>query len=237
MSSQASTIWSLTNPHWEAQCELGDTPEDHDLAVEPMTGHFAVEAGVSILNEGTHSFTFCGRGKIHNLCFPVHTGFWRLGLCIKTKRSRFNEPHQAADGITSIATNTIPDDFDIVMTHGPPKGILDGCPQGHVGCENVLQALCRIKPMMHCFDHIHEGNGVEVIDWKKLAVDEPLHPKKEAVHGYIEEDPTENPYPQPFVWEEGRGNRTLAVNAAIMTGNNKPEQAPWLISLDLPCAL
>lgn len=47
----------------------------------------------------------------------------------------------------------------------PPKGILDGHPQGNVGCKNLLQALRRIKPLMHYFGHIHEGNGVEVVHW------------------------------------------------------------------------
>lgn len=39
------------------------------------------------------------------------------------------------------------------------------------------------------------------------------------------------------MWKDGREGRTLAVNAAIMTGNNQPENAPWLISVDLPRSL
>jgi len=109
------------------------------------------------------------------------------------------------------------------MTHGPPKGILDACPQGNVGCENLLQAIRRVKPMMHCFGHIHEGNGVKAIDWNR--------PAGEAL---IEDDLIKNPYPEPFVWTGGHGDRTLAVNSAIMKGDNKPENVPWLISLDLP---
>lgn len=71
----------------------------------------------------------------------------------------------------SIARNPVPDfpDVDILMTHGPPKGILDGCPQGNVGCRNLLRALRRAKPLMHCFGHIHEGNGVEIVDWDAEA--------------------------------------------------------------------
>ena len=50
------------------------------------------------------------------------------------------------------------------MTHGPPKWMFDCCPQCNVGCENVLHAIHRVKPMMHYFGYIHESNGIEIID-------------------------------------------------------------------------
>ena len=131
------------------------------------------------------------------------------------------------------------DDVDIVMTHGPPKGILDCCPQGNVGCPNLLQAVRRVKHLMHCFGHIHEGHGVEAVDWKKkkqpvAEIARAAPRKNEAVLRYFEDDLTENPYTEPFVREDDHGDRTLAVNASIMTGDYKPENAPWLISLNLP---
>ena len=84
----------------------------------------------------------------------------------------------------------------------------------------------RVKPMMHCFGHIHEGHGAKAVDWKRPAG-----------AACIDEDLIKNPYPEPFEWKDGHGDRTLAVNAAIMTSDNKPENAPWLISLDLPRSL
>lgn len=51
------------------------------------------------------------------------------------------------------------------MTHGPPQGVLDGCPHGNVGCKHLLQALRRAK-LLHCFGYHHEGNGVAVVDWE-----------------------------------------------------------------------
>ena len=55
-----------------------------------------------------------------------------------------------------------------------------------------------------------------------------------------------NPYPHPLLWKNdddddssGGGNRrTLFVNAAIMDRDNRPENAPWVVSLELltrPC--
>lgn len=54
----------------------------------------------------------------------------------------------------------IPNDIDVLVTHGPPYGILDACPDGNVGCEELLKVVNRIKPKIHAFGHIHEGHGV-----------------------------------------------------------------------------
>lgn len=61
----------------------------------------------------------------------------------------------------------IPDDTEILITHGPPFGILDkvrnplrSCKDGHAGCEDLLQTLDRLKHLkLHVFGHIHEGYG------------------------------------------------------------------------------
>ncbi len=54
----------------------------------------------------------------------------------------------------------IPDDTDILITHGPPYGRLDETVKGdHVGCENLWGALRRVQPRLHVFGHIHEGHG------------------------------------------------------------------------------
>lgn len=61
----------------------------------------------------------------------------------------------------------IPADTDVLITHGPPLGILDQVPRDltdgyeHTGCEELLPAVQRIKPKLHVFGHIHEGYGVE----------------------------------------------------------------------------
>ncbi len=56
----------------------------------------------------------------------------------------------------------IPDDVDVLVTHGPPWGVLDGNIQGlHVGCESLVEklpSLSRLK--LHIFGHIHEARGV-----------------------------------------------------------------------------
>lgn len=54
----------------------------------------------------------------------------------------------------------IPDDIDILVTHGPPQGILDKTRRGtHVGSIELLAHLTRIRPLLHIYGHIHEGYG------------------------------------------------------------------------------
>ena len=54
----------------------------------------------------------------------------------------------------------IPPDTDILITHGPPLGILDCSRQGlHLGCAILKEAVRKIKPVVHAFGHIHEGYG------------------------------------------------------------------------------
>ncbi len=54
----------------------------------------------------------------------------------------------------------IPDDIDVLITHGPPYGILDQNDIGqHVGCLDLLEALDRVQPKLHIFGHIHESAG------------------------------------------------------------------------------
>ncbi|OMJ90520.1 hypothetical protein SteCoe_7109 [Stentor coeruleus] len=55
----------------------------------------------------------------------------------------------------------IPKDTEILITHGPPYGILDLCYDGvHGGCEDLLGKVLEIKPLIHLFGHIHETYGV-----------------------------------------------------------------------------
>lgn len=58
----------------------------------------------------------------------------------------------------------IPDDTDVLITHGPPRGLLDKVRPPHedsrVGCEELRKAVERIEPKLHIFGHIHESAGV-----------------------------------------------------------------------------
>ena len=54
----------------------------------------------------------------------------------------------------------IPNDLDILITHGPPEGILDFTIRNEsVGCIDLLNKIKETKPQLHVFGHIHEGYG------------------------------------------------------------------------------
>jgi len=62
--------------------------------------------------------------------------------------------------------NSIPEGIDILVTHGPPFGILDETEEGvKAGCNILLHEIQnRIKPKYHISGHIHEGYGTKVVD-------------------------------------------------------------------------
>lgn len=54
----------------------------------------------------------------------------------------------------------IPPEVDILITHGPPYGILDRTiRQQDVGCEALAARLPDLQPRLHVFGHIHESYG------------------------------------------------------------------------------
>lgn len=72
--------------------------------------------------------------------------------------------------IRDIWTHTVPDDVDILLTHGPPKFHLDAQQQGNAF---LGKELCRVRPALVAFGHIHSGYGREsvVFDDVKCAYD------------------------------------------------------------------
>lgn len=55
----------------------------------------------------------------------------------------------------------VPDHVDILVTHGPPKGILDRTPDWPtVGDAFLLERVLQVRPRIHCFGHVHFSAGV-----------------------------------------------------------------------------
>jgi predicted phosphodiesterase len=56
--------------------------------------------------------------------------------------------------------SAIPNDTDVLITHGPPMWIRDEVRGDHVGCADLWNRVAQIRPLVHAFGHIHEGSGV-----------------------------------------------------------------------------
>jgi Icc-related predicted phosphoesterase len=54
----------------------------------------------------------------------------------------------------------IPPDTNILITHGPPKGILDS----GMGCEELRLQINRVQPKIHCFGHVHGQSGSNLLN-------------------------------------------------------------------------
>ncbi len=59
----------------------------------------------------------------------------------------------------------IPDDTDIIVVHGPPKGILDSSynrknEMEFCGCESLRKRIHQIKPKLVLFGHIHNCEDI-----------------------------------------------------------------------------
>lgn len=62
---------------------------------------------------------------------------------------------------------TIPAGIDILVTHGPPKGILDVTRDWktaepiHIGSQSLTREVAnRIQPKVHAFGHLHDEEGI-----------------------------------------------------------------------------
>jgi len=66
----------------------------------------------------------------------------------------------------------IPDDTQVLVTHGPPMGILDIVKDNpynltngpdHLGCYDLTKRIGELKDLkLHVFGHIHDSNGVYI---------------------------------------------------------------------------
>lgn len=60
--------------------------------------------------------------------------------------------------------NQVPNDTDILVSHGPPNGHLDVCKNGDVvGDVALMQKILEVRPSICAFGHIHESNGIHTI--------------------------------------------------------------------------
>ncbi|KAF2659370.1 ser/Thr protein phosphatase family protein-like protein [Lophiostoma macrostomum CBS 122681] len=217
------------------------------------TGERARAAGVRYLEEGTYGFVLRSGARLRIYASPYQPEFCDWAFPYYRHQDRFNPPHNCTPNSEPIAENPIPDypSIDILLTHGPPYSILDKTTtEEHVGCEHLLRAARRAKPLLHCFGHIHEGWGAERVGWPTnsnpdldINLDTDLKPNSPQIShrtrvpvdasalardraAYVD---ISSRGPRPLV----RGSETLMVNASVMDAQYRPGQGAWVVDLDL----
>jgi Icc-related predicted phosphoesterase len=79
---------------------------------------------------------------------------------------QIDSPEQDAEIFARVPANT-----QVLITHGPAKGIRDLVPRGeNIGSVALRAALDRIKPRIHAFGHIHETYGQQLLANGVLSV-------------------------------------------------------------------
>ena len=208
-----------------------NVPENVQKIREMWTGDEALDAGIVYLEEGTRSFQLSNGAKFTIYSSPWQPEYYDWAFTYNRMQDRFN-PSPAVSKFK--APNPIPDHpkIDIMLTHGPPRGILDVAhtTNEEVGCDHLRRAVERCKPRLHCFGHIHEGWGAERLDWVTKDFTPFVSDKQKILADRSAYVDLSEEGGSPLRW----GQETLFVNASIMDITYRPSNAPWIVDLDLP---
>ena len=192
------------------------------------------KSGIKLLDEGTHYFTLHNGASLTVYASPYTPSFGEWGFQYTS-----NECHDFAIG-----------NVDLVMTHGPPRGILDNTISGRrAGCEHLFERVALSRPRMHCFGHIHGSWGAKLIAWRKAMSEKPSHltdidNSRSTVIEKLSNIKAGTPRPSYLTSHCAddanplhHGRHTLFVNAAIEGSDDFPSHPAWLVDLDLQRAL
>jgi Icc-related predicted phosphoesterase len=71
----------------------------------------------------------------------------------------YNWAFMKARGQMHTIWDKIPDDIDVLVTHGPAAGQCDWNGHEYTGCTELREAVERVKPKYHVCGHIHGARG------------------------------------------------------------------------------
>ncbi|KAI1111719.1 Metallo-dependent phosphatase-like protein [Nemania sp. NC0429] len=120
---------------------------------------FGEAPGVTLLDEGTHKFHLQNGALL-----TVYASPYTPSLSGNTFQYYPDTGHKFDIG----------KETDIVITHGPPDGIMDRTRRGRAGSVDLFQAVARAQPRLHCFGHIHEEWGAMLVTWREHSTEAPF---------------------------------------------------------------
>lgn len=138
--------------------------EEYDLVI--ASGDFeCVDTAEALANAGSDVFAITG-----NMDNPaVYRKLSSMGVLLDGRIAVFDVLYIAGVGGLDFKGSVaklkrelgeIKARISILVTHHPPKGILDEPREGlHIGLNEVLNLVERLKPRLHLFGHVHERPG------------------------------------------------------------------------------
>lgn len=116
-----------------------------------------------IFTPGNHDFLFDTENILENAITLINESteidgvvFWGSPYSVRFGDWAFMEFESDLKSIWQ----SIPDKVDVLITHCPPKGILDYTVNGqYAGSQSLLERIKAVRPKLHVFGHIHEMYG------------------------------------------------------------------------------
>ncbi|KAJ3461495.1 hypothetical protein MRS44_010048 [Fusarium solani] len=210
--------------------------------------HEARDQGIVFLEEGSYQFTLDNSALLKVYASPYtpttsNSSDWGF---------QYGGAHEF----------TIEKGTDIVVTHGPPHGIMDMTTERQrVGCPQLFAAVAKAQPKLHCFGHVHNSWSAKLVAWRPTISDQPSHfsdvdngkslvienlsrlkrSKFESIQDRKAREDTAERYKSQRCCRTSHCDgddwplgpgETLFVNAAVM-GDDELSQYPWLVDIEL----
>ena len=172
ISDTHSQHHKLRIPKYDVVIHCGDEANSPDVNINEKKSldffeWFEALPGEKIFVPGNHSVAF-SRGRVR----PKVTC-----LVDKLYRGIYGSPWSPTFGSNQWAYNrsrskmrdvweNVPE-CKVLVSHGPPKGILDlakdreGKNLVHCGCRSLFKRVLEIRPLIHCFGHIHSNGDTQ----------------------------------------------------------------------------
>ncbi|KAF7348576.1 Ser thr protein phosphatase [Mycena venus] len=186
-----------------------DGPEPAEAVLELLKGPQAVAANVVYLEDEEYKFKVRDGGKewsVYGSPLSPYWGDWAFG-------------YERKDGEALISK--IPK-TDILLTHGPPRNILDLTIQKErAGCSALAAGLYKLKPKLHVFGHIHEARGAYVHRWKRDS--DQLPRAQNAIQLQIDKKPSADEEEEE-VWSDSDDESGSELDDGIVLSDPEPEQ-------------
>jgi Icc-related predicted phosphoesterase len=136
---------------------------NHDLCFDPNRGFNSGVCQDWVKEEILH-FEMAGSGNYYlenSGCDIYGVNFWGSPITPWFHGEHWAFNKHRTDEEAGEAWKKIPEDTDVLITHGPPAYKLDytDIDKIYVGCEHLAWHVNKVEPLLHLFGHIHESHG------------------------------------------------------------------------------